>query len=175
MKGLPITTERLILRPVLQSDTQGMFLLDSDPRVHEYLGKQPIRCYGRARAYIDFIQQQYEERGIGRWATIEKETGAFIGWSGLKLNTEEVMNGHSNYYDIGYRFRPEFWGKGYATEASIAARDYFFEHFPTATLVGIAHVENKASCRVLEKIGLQRKEEFFYSKDAMQLAWFESK
>ncbi|WP_405251118.1 GNAT family N-acetyltransferase [Dokdonia sp. Asnod3-C12] len=168
-----IETEHLILREVRIEDTGGMYLLDSDALVHEYLGKNPITCMGKARTYVDYIRMQYETYGIGRWAAIEKSTGNWIGWTGLKYNFEQEMNGHTNFYDIGYRFMPEYWGKGYATESSIAARDYFFEHFPNTKLCGMAELGNKASCRVLEKIGLERKNNFIYEAQQVELAWFE--
>lgn len=168
-----IETEHLILREVRIEDTGNMYRLDSDALVHQYLGKNPIKCMGKARAYVDYIRMQYETYGIGRWAAIEKSSGDWIGWTGLKYNFEQEMNGHTNFYDIGYRFMPEYWGKGYATESSIAARDYFFEHFPNAKLCGMAELGNKASCRVLEKIGLERKNNFIYEAQQVELAWFE--
>lgn len=167
-------TERLILREIVIEDTGDMFRLDSDPRVHTYLGNNPIKCMGKARTYVDYIRMQYERYGIGRWAAIEKSSGNWIGWTGLKLNFENEMNGHKNYYDIGYRFMPEYWGKGYATESSIAARDYFFEHFKGEKLCGLAELDNAASCRVLEKIGLDRKDNFRFEQENMDLAWFEA-
>ena len=61
-------------------------------------------------------------------AVIEKESGLFIGWSGFKYYKDGVNN-HSNYYDLGYRFIPEYWGKGYATETCVAWMKYGFENF----------------------------------------------
>ena len=168
-----IETERLILREVRLEDTGNMYRLDSNALVHKYLGKKPISCMGKARSYIDYIRMQYDTYGIGRWAAIEKSSGDWIGWTGLKYNFEQEMNGHTNFYDIGYRFMPEYWGKGYATESSIAARNYFFEHFPNTKLCGMAELGNKASCRVLEKIGLERKNNFIYEAQQVELAWFE--
>jgi ribosomal-protein-alanine N-acetyltransferase len=69
---------------------------------------------------------------------------------------------------------PQYWGKGYATESSIAAKDYFFEHFKGKKLCGIAELDNGASCRILEKIGLTRKDDFFCEAEKMTLAWYES-
>ncbi len=170
---LHIETENLILREIRIEDTGNLYRLDSNPIVHKYLGKKPISCMGKARRYIDYIIIQYEKYGIGRWAAIEKSSGDFIGWTGLKMNFENEMNGHTNFYDIGYRFMPEYWGKGYATESSIAARDYFFKHFPNKKLCGMAELDHGASCRILEKIGLERKEDFMYEPEEVKLAWFE--
>lgn len=53
------------------------------------------------------VRQQYVDNGIGRWAVVEKESGLFIGWAGLKIETN--VNDHASFYDLGYRFLPEFW------------------------------------------------------------------
>jgi len=156
-----VETERLILREVMPSDVDGMFELDSNPEVHKYLGKTPITTKEKAQEAIAFIRRQYEERGIGRWAAIEKSSGDFIGWSGLKLNDEkEKLNGKSNFYDIGYRFIPRYWGKGYATESALAALKYGFETMNLEQIVGAAEVENIGSNKVLQKIGLKFVNEF---------------
>lgn len=99
-----IETERLILREILPSDDKALFELDSDPEVHRYLGK-PIHQIKEAQATIDAVRQQYIDFGIGRWAMIEKSTGDFMGWTGLKFVTQ-MRNGHTNYYDLGYRMMP---------------------------------------------------------------------
>ena len=62
---------------------------------------------------------QYEENGIGRWAVIENKSGELIVWSGIKLIKEET-NGYKDFYDLGYRLRPQFWVLGCATESAKA-------------------------------------------------------
>ena len=67
-------TERLILRELLKSDADGMFELDSDPLVHQYLGNKTISNINQSIELIDFVRQQYIDHGIGRWAIIDKST-----------------------------------------------------------------------------------------------------
>ena len=168
-----IETERLIMRDVLESDLDGMFELDSDPLVHRYLGNKPIKTKEKAKEIILFIQKQYKELGIGRFATLEKSTGEFMGWSGLKLNTgeKEALNGKSDFYDIGFRFIPRFWGKGYATESSVAVLEFGFNKLNIETICGAAETGNLASNRVLQKIGLNFINEFLY--DYVACNWYE--
>ncbi len=161
-----IETERLILRDLLQTDDEGMFELDANAEVHRYLGNKPIQSIERARTVISIINEQYAENGIGRWATIEKASGAFIGWSGLKFITTPEK-GKSHFHDVGYRFIPRFWGKGYATEATKAALAYSFETLQLNEIIGTCHVENKASRRVLEKCGLKYVEQFLYNNELL--------
>ena len=151
-----IETERLILRDILTTDLERMFELDADPKVHLYLGNNPNTKKEDAAKSIAYIQQQYETHKIGRWAVIEKSSGAFIGWSGLKLNTETEINGNSNFYDVGYRFIPKYWGKGYATETAIAALNYGFNTMKLETIVGIAELNETLGSPEIQKISGSR-------------------
>ncbi|WP_025144572.1 GNAT family N-acetyltransferase [Pedobacter jeongneungensis] len=154
-------TERLILRELVPEDAAGMFEMDGDPEVHLFLGNKPVQSIEQSKADIEFIRKQYIENGIGRWAVIEKSTGNFVGWAGLKL-IKELTNNHNNYYDLGYRFSKRFWGKGYATEAAIAVRDYGFNELKLNEIIGIADISNLGSIHVLKKIGLKQISTFGY-------------
>ncbi len=167
-----IETERLILRDLLQSDVDGMFEMDSNSSVHRYLGQQPILSVEQALENINFIRKQYLDFGIGRWAVIEKSTGSFTGWAGLKWITEEI-NGHSCFYDLGYRFLPQFWNKGFASETAQASISYAFTELKIDELYAITHIENNASAHVLQKSGFKITETFDY-KD-MHCNWLELK
>ncbi|MEZ2443847.1 GNAT family N-acetyltransferase [Chitinophaga sp. RCC_12] len=147
------STPRLILRELIPADAAGMFELDSDEAVHLYLGNKPVSTIEESREAIQLIRQQYRENGIGRWAVIEKDTNQFVGWAGLKL-IKEPTNGHVNYYDLGYRFIKKYWGKGYATECARASLEYGFNRLGLENIYAIADVNNDASKRVLEKVGL---------------------
>ena len=170
-----IETERLILRELRQTDIQGMFELDSSPEVHKYLGNKPVKTKEESQKILDSITNQYKERGIGRFAVIEKSSGNFIGWSGLKLNTgdKEAIGEKRDFYDIGYRFISRYWSKGYASETSFAMLHFGFTKLNLETIVGAAETENIASNKVLKKIGLQFKEVFPY--EYVMINWYELK
>lgn len=157
----PIQTARCVLRELQPSDSSGIFELDTDPQVHRYLGNRPISTMGQAAEVVAFVRRQYVENGIGRWALIHRESGAFMGWCGLKLNTEP-LNGHVNYYDLGYRLMPRFWGQGYASEAGAAALAFGFDSLKIQTIYAAAHIENAASNRVLTKLGFRQSGTFQY-------------
>jgi ribosomal-protein-alanine N-acetyltransferase len=147
-------TERLILREIVPQDVNNFFELDSNPNVHKYLGSEETKTIQDTEKMIEYIRQQYIENGIGRWAMIEKETGNFVGWTGLKL-MKMTLNNHTNFYDVGYRLIEKYWGKGYATESAKASIKYGFEVMNLNEIIGITHTENKASIRALEKCGLK--------------------
>lgn len=147
-------TERLILREIVESDEDDLFRLDSNPEVHRYLGNNPVKERSQIQEVIKFIRQQYVDFAIGRWAVIEKESGNFIGWCGIKYIPEHT-NGHIDFHDIGYRLIQEYWGKGYATESAKAALSYAFTKMNLKDIYGMTHVENQGSINVLTKLGLQ--------------------
>jgi [ribosomal protein S5]-alanine N-acetyltransferase len=158
-----IETERLLLRDLRMEDGPGMFELSSDPLVLKYLGEQPLTSVQHAEEIIADIQQQYTDHGIGRWAAIEKSTGNFIGWSGLKFITD-VENNRSHFHDVGFRLMPRYWGKGYATESGRAAIQYGFREMQLQEIIGMCFTENLASRRSLEKCGLTFRENFQWNK-----------
>ncbi len=166
-----LETERLILRDLLPEDDIGMFRLDSDPRVHTYLGNHPLQHIEQAQGVIAMVRQQYLDFGIGRWAVIEKASGDFIGWSGLKWIDTEIY-GRNHFYDVGYRLIPQYWGKGYATESCRAALAYGFSELPMQEVIGIAHVDNHASRRALEKSGFTQSHAFYFERWAVHCHWF---
>jgi len=163
-------TPRLILRELVATDDKGMFELDSNAEVLKYLYTEPQTKIEQSRDVIAFIRKQYMENGIGRWAVIEKQSGDFIGWAGLKLVTQTINN-RTNYYDVGYRLIPRYWGRGYATELCRASVDYGFNVLKLDLVCATASMHNLASRKVLEKTGLKFIEEFLY--DNHHEAWYE--
>ncbi|KUY30291.1 GNAT family N-acetyltransferase [Elizabethkingia ursingii] len=142
------------MRPFEETDAEGLFLLDSNPEVMKYVGGVVSTEIEQSRQMIEFIQNQYKENGVGRLAVIEKSSNILIGWSGLKYLTKEI-NGMKNVYELGYRFLPEYWGKGYATETAIAALSYAFSEIKTDVVYAMAVTENAGSNHVLRKLGFE--------------------
>jgi [ribosomal protein S5]-alanine N-acetyltransferase len=156
-----IETPRLIIRPLEEKDTEGMYLMDSDPEVHRYVGQHPVTTREESKDVIAFIRRQYEDHGIGRWAVLEKSTGDFVGWTGFK-RMKEVANGHTDHLDFGYRLAQRHWGKGYATEASRAALHYGINIMGLTDIYAMTDPDNAASRHVLEKLGFRLAEIFPY-------------
>ncbi len=163
-----IETDQYLIRDIEHTDIQGMFELDSDPEVHRYLGNQPIQSLEEAEKVIYFIRSQYEEFGIGRWAIELKESGDFVGWTGLKY--EQGLRPDRSYYDLGYRLKRAYWGKGIATETALEALKYGFEQMNLTQICGAADIDNVASNRVLKKVGLQFVEIFEFQ--GLPINWY---
>ena len=144
-----LETPRLLLREMTEDDAEHVFTLGQNPNVTRYIvGEPPLTTRAQALAILrERVFPQYAG-GLGRWACIEKSSGDFIGWCGVKHVPED------GEYDLGYRFLEEHWGKGYATEAASAVYDFARRELHGKRVVGKAMLDNVASRRVLEKIGM---------------------
>lgn len=145
--GVILETERLILRETVVEDAPDLYEMDADPEVQQYTGDvlptSVEDIFERISNYAD-----YKKYGFGRWTTVLKDTNEIIGWCGLKYMDD------INEVDLGYRWKPKHWGKGYATEASLACLEYGFNELKLDQIVAQAMEENIASIRVMEKIGM---------------------
>jgi RimJ/RimL family protein N-acetyltransferase len=142
-------TERLYLRPFTPDDAEAYWPLVSLPEVIRYTGEQPQASLDDVRnLLLNRPIRDYSVHGFGRMACIEKSSGRLVGFSGLKYleDLQEV--------DIGYRFLPDCWGKGYATESARELMQHGIRAHGIARIIGLVEPENVASVRVLNKLGL---------------------
>lgn len=167
-------TSRLIVRELMPEDAERLFLLDSCEEVMKFIGVPVVKEIAETAENIRKIRKQYAQNGTGRWAVIEKESNLLIGWCGLKFLTENI-NGYKNVYDLGYRFLPEYWGKGYATESASAFLNYGFAELGMPIIYAHAHSGNEDSNKILKKLGFRQAEKFTDDLDGAECYWYELK
>lgn len=143
----PPGTLHLRFRPMTLDDIDVMAALLGDPVVMTYYPAPKTR--DEARAWIDWNITNYAEHGFGLWI-IETLDGEFIGDCGL---TWQQVNGRPEL-EVGFHVRATLQGRGYATEAAAACRDFAHDVLRAPRLVAIIHPDNTASARVAEKIGM---------------------
>lgn len=145
-------TERLILRAFTEDDVKPFHRMISEHEIVKTTGGGVSPDLSDEEV-IELMHiaplGDYDKYGYGRHAMVYKETGQVIGFTGLKPLPD------FNTTDIGYRMFPEYWGKGLATESCWPMMKYGFEVLELPEIIGIAFPHNKASCRVLSKIGLE--------------------
>ena len=140
-------TQRLLLREFQIEDAKHLFQMNEDWDCVKYTGDVAFKNIEEAENFIKNYNY-YSKYGFGRWAVLDKITGEFLGWCGLKYGEE------LNEYDLGFRFLKKHWGNGYATEASELCLNIGFGKFNISEIVGRVMPDNIASIRVLEKLGM---------------------
>lgn len=149
MKTVTLTTGRLRLRPLRESDIDELHAMFSQEGVLRYFPNSDPPPRESIHRFVTGQRQHWRERGYGLWAVESAADGRLMGRSGLQYLPD------SDEVEIDFLLGKPFWGYGYATEAGRAGVRYGFETCHLSEIVGIVHPENKASRRVLEKLGMQ--------------------
>lgn len=144
-----LQTPRLRLRQLTESDLDTLYNATLDYEVMKYI-KPVYTDISQAKADLDKYLVYYQEKpGLGVFY-MENEEGKFIG-----LGTLKEPNPERDEVEVGYRLLKEYWGKGYATELAAALLKYGIEELGLPRIIAVAMPENKASLRVMEKIGMK--------------------
>jgi len=150
-----IETERLVLRPFREDDLDAYLEVLQTPEVRTSLHLP--ENLGRYEAWLGMAQQlgQWELRGTGQWALEEKASGAFVGRAGSHFPERADWPG----IEIGWTLHPDYWGKGYATEAGAAAIGYVFANHDVEAVFSVILPENRASQAVARRLGFTHVED----------------
>lgn len=145
---LPITTERLIIRPFIPADLEAMYAVWSDPEV---MRPVPGTACDRERSWARLGEKisHQARHGFSRWAVIEKGNGTVIGECGL-----QYLDGGPDI-ELGYKLGRAHWGHGFAVEAARACLEWGLAERPER-VVAIVDPANTRSARILDKIGMVR-------------------
>lgn len=146
-----IETERLILRRWRAADREAFAALNASAEVCEFLPKQLSR--EESDAFADRIERHFETHGFGPFAVERKDSGAFIGFTGLSVPRFDAP--FMPAVEVGWRLDHAQWGLGFATEAARAALAHGFGPLGLEEIVSFTVPMNARSRSVMEKIGLQ--------------------
>lgn len=150
-----LETPRLCLRRLVAADLPELIALDSDPEVMRYVGspagvRTPAETEERARGRI-----REAERGtlepLGFWRIEARDDRAFCGVGALLRMPE------SDDVEVAYRLARSAWGQGLATEAAGALVAHALGALALPRVVAVTYPENRASQRVLDKVGFERR------------------
>ena len=149
-ESVVLETERLVLRRLTLDDLDALARLYRDPEVRRWFpdGTRTLEQTREELAWI--IDVYYVRYGYGLWATVLKETGAFIGRCGL-LPWE--IEGRTEV-EVAYLLDPAVWGRGLATEAARAIAAHAFATLPVDRLICLVDPGTEASRQVAMKIGM---------------------
>ena len=147
-----LETERLILRAHARDDYDACAAMWADENVVRFITgvpSTPQQTWMRVLTYAG----HWRLMGFGYWAVIEKSSGSFAGELGYADFRRAVAPKLHGIPELGFAFAPGMNGKGYATEAARAAAAWADANLSAERTVSMAHPENAASIRVLEKTG----------------------
>ncbi len=166
-----LETDRLLLRNFTEDDLDNLVRLDSDPEVMRYINHGDPRDSETTRrdTLPRFLEAHEKFEHFGYFATIEKSTNEFIGWLHFRPAPENKILFRPGVDDpteieLGYRLMRSVWGKGYATEGSRALIRKGFTELGVTCVIAAALVENRASTRVMEKVGLKLVEQYLHEE-----------
>jgi Acetyltransferases, including N-acetylases of ribosomal proteins len=141
-------TERLVIREIDESDAAFMNALLNSPGFLNYIGDRGVRSDDDARRFIsERYRKSYAENGYGLYAVLLKDDLVPVGMCGFVRR--DTLPGP----DLGFAFLPEFEGKGFGTESSIAVLNYGREKLGFDRVLAITTLDNRPSIRLLEKLG----------------------
>lgn len=158
------STERITLRAFEPDDAEALFRINSNPDVMRYTGEPPMTSVAAAREGIEQYPD-WERYGCGRWACVlrsEGEDAPPIGFCGLKFLEDQ------GEVDVGYRFLPEYWGRGLATETAVATVEFGFAVLGLAEIAAYVLDDNAGSIRVLHKLSMTRRDDVEEDGQRMQ-------
>lgn len=148
MCSIVLETSRIRLREMTLNDLDDLHVILSDPIAMQHYPK-PFDL-PMTTGWIEWNLRNYAEYGFGLWAVIHKEDMRFIGDCGLTIQWVDDVD----ELEIGYHIMRSYWGRGLATEAASACRNYAFDVLRRQRVISWMHPENVASRRVAEKVGM---------------------
>jgi RimJ/RimL family protein N-acetyltransferase len=148
-----IETARLIIRPWRDDDRVPFAAMGADADVMQHLG--PIMDRADSDAVVDRLIAIQAVIGHTFWAVERRDTGAFIGFCGLKMAPLGIA-GLSGFPEIGWRLARHAWEQGFASEAAKASLDWGWAQ-GFARIISMTVPANTRSQAVMQRIGLQRR------------------
>ena len=145
-----LETKRLMLRRLVMDDLNDLFALYSDPQVRKYFPEGTL-TYDETKAELEwFLNGHPTDPELGLWATIQKETGKFIGRCGLLPWTIE---GRAEV-EVAYMIAKDHWRQGLGSEAAQGILQYGFEQLRLPRLICLIDKDNEASIKVATGLGM---------------------
>ena len=143
-----IETPRLILRPYIWNDLDWLFDLYSDPLVMRFIGEGRPRNREETIESLSKMMQHWIRFGFGIYVVQLKELHQLIGHCGVSCFRDHEQA------ELSLTFARSFWGRGYATESARAVLEDAWGSLFLNHVIAHARPGNRASIRVLEKVGM---------------------
>lgn len=156
-------TDRLVLRTIEESDAAAQFRLLNTPTVMARLGG--VKELHEIEAKHAKAMQLYEQEGFSFLFMIEKSSGEMVGHCGIK-RVDNPLAKNQGDHEIGWLVREDRWRMGYAEEAMRAVIYWAFGRVGAPHVVALTSQVNVASWKLMEKLGMQRREDLDFDDPA---------
>jgi [ribosomal protein S5]-alanine N-acetyltransferase len=150
-----LTTARLVLREVTDTDVNEVFALRSNPELMKYIPRPLAKTNEDALMHIEKLRKGKEDNDSINWAITLKDENKMIGIIGFVRTSKENHRG-----EVGYMLHHHYHGKGIMQEALTAVIDYGFKEMNFHTIEGVVDPRNNTSAMVLEKNGFVKEAHF---------------
>lgn len=148
-----ITTERLVLRLPRAEDAAGLLEAFADPEAMRFIGDGSTTDLAGAEETVARWLRRWDAWGIGMFAVERTEDARVLGRAGFLRWDPETWEIGGPETELGWGLAREHWGRGYASEAALALRDWALGERGLTRLISLIQPGNLASIRVAEKIG----------------------
>ena len=152
-ESLPsLTTARLVLRPFVDADFDALRAIESDPEILRFRSRPVISPAMTRERLHEYVTARHDPaRTRFPFAITLRVDGALIGDCGLTLLADEIGGAF-----LWYSVNQQYWRNGYATEAAAIVLNFGLANLRLSHIEARCHQDNRASMRVLEKIGMER-------------------
>lgn len=151
-----LETDRLILRDWRAGDIVRFAEVTNTPAVMRHLGG--VMDTAKVALFEDRVIGFQQRLGHTFWVVERKVDGEMLGFCGLKV-IDAPGASFPGEMEIGWRFREDSWGQGYAKEAAAASLEAGFDRFGAGAIFAITNIENTASWGLMRRLGMVRREE----------------
>ena len=175
-----LETDRLLLRPPVPEDAEALSPLYADPEVMRYLGDGRTLEREETERSVRRMIEAWKADGFGLFTTVRKKDEAVVGrvglivWNPETWQTTRAGADGPTELEVGYTLGRPFWGRGYATEAAAAARDFAVGRLGARRLIALIIYGNDASQNVARKLGFEHERDIVFGRRDAQLFGFQA-
>ncbi len=163
-----LTTARLQLRSISETDSDDLYAIYSDMKTLEYWSQDPVQSSADAWKKIRENMQWVEAGSAILWGIALRDNNRLIGTCTLFRINQQNRNA-----EAGFILNREHWGKGLMTEAMSSVLDYAFNDLNFHRLEADTDPKNLASLALLQNLGFQR-EGYFRERWFVHGKWHDS-
>jgi ribosomal-protein-alanine N-acetyltransferase len=164
------TTDRLRFEKVSKDHKSYLSQILSNEQVQEVYNTGDKESFINVEAQLSIIEDQWQKYGYGLYVIFNNETSEFIGFAGYHIavvdetgNVDCFNDSKSNDLELYILLMPQYWRKGYGTQAISKLGELAFEHLPFASVIAYAESKNDASIALIKKFNCKQEKEVMYN------------